>query len=389
MNLVNLFSMKNKVRTSDLNMSTNYQDELWNLIYGEHGINNMENLDDFLNTKLIHTNLKFANVLSVNGKIFQEEFFSKIFTLFIHPEKIEYIQNTAQGHLESNISNLFEAYKDYIVNLVQFYVDNSGFSFPLNCYPHTMLSEPFYEYISEDIGLTSYNRETRTYLYLKLIERIIVARFLELDDEKMKLIRDNLSNFTKSTNSNIVSLSKRLRDKLYPNRYNGVKCPESLIYISLLSDIEAKKLAKFSIRYFNKGTDLNALKLLYLGQLRIIPEDNEILASVYSNNPYFSSPLVIKNKQKGYISYIYQYLEECGYIINEKKWESIARHRYFKTLKSDGKEKFLTCNELSQSLGYKIQRKNSRKKTVDKELEFLNTFLINNFTRKKINNGRI
>lgn len=382
--------MNKNARTVNSNVNIYNQDELWNLIYGENGINNKENFEEFFKTKL-NPNLRFSNALVFNGKIFQEEFSSIIYAILIHPEKIGEINDTVRKQLQSCISNLFESYKDYIVNLENFYVQNSGFAFPLNCYPQTMLSEPFYEYISEDISLLSYNNEIKTYLYLKLIERIIFARYLELDNEKLKLIRNNLSNFTKSTNTDIASLSKRVRDKLYPNRYNGVKCPENLIYISLLSEIEAKKLAEFTLpRYFKEDTNLNTLKLAYLGKLRIIPEDNEVLASLYNNIPYFSNPLVIKNKQRGYISYIYDYLEERGYIINDNKWKSIANHKYFKSIKSDGMESLVTYNELSQSLGYKIQRKNSiNKKTVDKELETLNTFLSTNYTRKKVKNGRI
>lgn len=361
-----------------------YRDQLSELIFSEQGIILGNNLEDYLNAK--HDPYQsFAGVVSADAGTYQREFASLLHTLFYDTDKVnvmlgEYeIDKPVVKRVELCISRLYEAYKDYLVNLVEFYIVNPEFKFPLGCYPQSLLNEPFYEYIKSDLTLKHYNEETRTRLYLQLIEKIIFSRFLDLNKDAKHIIKVALARFTENKNKEIARVANRIKNKL--SHYKGVKCPDHLIYISLLSEKEADRLVEFTLsRYFEQGTSPRALKLAYMGMLRIIPEDNEALAKYYCQNPYYSKPLIIQYKKRGYVSFIFDYLETRNYISHDNKWDSIARHQYFKTRKIDGRAEFLTSNELSQSLGYKRQRVNAiHNKTQDKELEQLDLFLKDNF----------
>lgn len=339
-----------------------YQDELNKILYSNQGIIKKDNLEDYINSKF-NKDLNFVGAVSVYGNTYQKEFSSLLYTLFHNYEntieRLTIKESTISDTFESiniYINNLYECYKDYIINLIQFYIDNPGFSYPLNCYPQTMLSEPFYEYVKGNPILLNYNNETRNLLYLKLIQKIVFARFLELKEDTLITFRNNLVKFTKSKNKEIATVSKKTRDKLY--KYNGVKCPNHLIYISLISDKKAQILSEYIItRYFEKNTDVNALKLAFQGRLHISTENNEY----YSSNPYFSNPLIIKFLKTGYISYIYEHLELNDYLVHDKKWDSIAKYKYYKYRKKEGEIEYVSSNKFSQSLSYKKQRINSKR----------------------------
>ncbi len=223
----------------------------------------------------------------------------------------------------------------------------------------------------------SYNKETKTLLYLKLIEELIFGRFLGLNEEQINDLKNGLTIFKNNENNEISKISKKIINKLY--RYNGVKCPSHLIYISqfFIFEKKAKKLTEYAFKYFEEGTTIKALELAFKGRLLVIPE-GKYFDEYYLSNPNFSSPLIIKYSKLGYLSYIYEHLEINGYIVHDKKWNSIAKYKYYKYRKKDGNIEFVSPNKFSQTLSYKKQRL-STKKMEDKELTQLIEFLNLNF----------
>jgi hypothetical protein len=365
-----------------------YHDELYRLLDNEDGIIHSENMEVYINSKF-DENISFVGAVSVYGFKYQREFSSLLHTLLYNYEDAAEILNIRKESpknfickLEVYIEKSYKAYKDYLINLVQFFFNNPGFYYPLSCYPQTMLSTPFYDYLKDDNNLTNYNDDTRELLYLKLIREIIFARFLELNETNLKAVRKNLVKYTKSNNENIAAIAEETKNKLY--RYKSVKCPDYIIFISLLTEKELQILAEYTInRFFEKGTTLDALKLAFKGHLLIIPEDNNTPTGFYKKNPNYFEPLIIKYKKRGYISLIFNHLKSKGYISNDYLWESIARHKYFKSRKQNGDIEFVTANGLSQALSDKNTNSSKyRRKTIDKEFEELETFLSKNFKQR-------
>ena len=106
-----------------------------------------------------------------------------------------------------------------------------------------MLSDPFFECYKMDANITDPSNGLNEFLYLKLIEKIIFARFLQLSGEENKKIRDTLTFIKANSKKEVSKLADRVRNKLY--RYKGVKCPPNLIYISLIEEDQAKSIAEY------------------------------------------------------------------------------------------------------------------------------------------------
>ncbi len=354
-----------------------YQDELVRILYSENGLIKQDSILGYLNSVGGQEN-SFSQVMKVHGVTLQREFVELVHTLFLYYSETRVIlgidvttRSKFLENVENHIYNLYNSYKEYLKGLMHFYVDNPGFSYSLNCYPIGMISEPFYEYIEDNPRLINYNNNTQTLLYLKLIEKIIFARFLSLNKLERKCITENLTKFIKSEDKRIAEISKRTRNKVY--KYKGVKCPDRLIYISTLSNDKLEMLAKYSLQYFEDGTDLNYLMQAFNGYLETIPESDEF----YSSSPCYSTALVIKTGKLGCVSYIYDYLYQRRYIVRDGGiWGSIANRKYYKINRRGKGVEFVTATDFAKALSTiktKINKENKHKE--------LRCFLDSNFNK--------
>ncbi|MEN1784292.1 MAG: hypothetical protein AAGF77_04050 [Bacteroidota bacterium] len=366
-----------------------YSDEIVKLTLGRNRIVPNDNLETYLSAAL-DQDLDFNKGLVFYALSFEKDFNRQMHKMFYARQETAIMLGLHPGpqdHLlavvKRVIEELYEYYKEYLIGLSQFYCENPGLAYPLDCYPQSMLSVPFYDHIIKKGKLNTFTQKDKTYCYLQLVERVVFSRFLSLEDDVKQGIINALSIFTNTDHTEIVKIAKRTRDKLY--KYRGIKCPDNLIYISILSTDQALLLAQFvQNNYFESGTPLQAIKLAFLGRMGVTPDNNPELEQMYSDSPFFFKPPIIKKNKLGYVAFILAYLHDHRYLIVENLWHSISTHGYFRAMKRDGTIARIAPNQFAKSLtAKKLKLLTSNSKTSDTELEHLVAFLKGNFPKKR------
>lgn len=332
----------------------------------------------------------FISVVGLDAKILEQKLYRLIYYKFLDFEIIKYFFSALEikdpeslFELAMNMNiKLYEMLKEYTIGLIEFYYEYPGLQAPIIFTPRDYRFNPFFNYYKNYTNILTYSKDINRIQYLGIIDDRVTDRNFELTEKLREQIINALTSVIKIENGDISELASNIRFKLY--KYVGFKCPEHLIFVSLIKDKQRELLVDFIInRYFLEGTSKHALSELFRGNNGIIEEDDKLLA-FYKNSNSVTGPIIIKYKNLGYVSFIFDFLARKNLIINDHLWKSIARHRCFKIQRKGNKADFLKNTDISSSFRYKNQRNLGRTKTEDKELIILIEFLKNLFPEDSI-----